>query len=103
MKQWPVKFHPLGIVMEMPSPSRVLHHFVWNSEVDTPDNRKAAEDALREKGATLFEHVTAYSVYDDVAHLQTHGYVLETDPDAANVNGPNGHSLGEILAKRRGV
>ena len=64
----PLKFHPLVIQMEVPRLSNVLHHFVWNSEVDTPDNRKAAEDALRAKGATVFQHVTAYNIEADVTH-----------------------------------
>jgi hypothetical protein len=48
---------------------------VVDSEEDTPENRAAAEAALRAKGVAEVRHITAYDMIESKVRLRSDGYV----------------------------
>lgn len=56
----------------------VVHH-----DDDTPENRAAAEKALKERGVTEVRHTTAYDIFSDRHPLRSDGYIadLRRQPD----------------------
>lgn len=69
---------------------RIIAQYACQSLGDSAANRASHELALREKGCTVFRHLTSYQIQNDELMLRTDGFIVEpTQPQKhADANAP---------------